>query len=251
ATAACRAAGISGEPDVVTDIAVAFAAGTAEPAGIVIFAGTGAGAAVINDGAIERRADGYGWLVGDEGSAVWMGREAVRAALRAYDGRGTPTVLAQSVPRAMLGEAAEPLLADLSDLGTAPSRSALPQAVVKEVYGRPPAALGELAPLVSSAAEAGDAVARHIVEEAAQSLLSDVDAVTPALTGLTRPGEGRNGDAAGGPGHGFVVAGSLLEQGPVADAVRAGLRSRFGTDPVPARDGALGAARLAIRRLSL
>ena len=60
ANAAWQAAGIAGEPDVVTDIAVAFAAGSTEPAGIVIFAGTGAGAAVINDGEIERRADANG-----------------------------------------------------------------------------------------------------------------------------------------------------------------------------------------------
>jgi N-acetylglucosamine kinase-like BadF-type ATPase len=248
ANAAWRAAGLSGEPHVVTDIAVAFAAGSDEPDGIVVFAGTGAGAAVINDGAIVRRADAYGWLVGDEGSAVWIGREAVRAALHAYDGRGAPTVLAESVPRAMLGEAAEPLLADLDPgvlsaeggdpLAPCPGspRSGLPQAIVKEVYGGPPAALGRLAPLVSSAAEAGDAVACRIVEGAARCLLRDVDAVHPAL---------------GRPGHGVVVAGSLLDQGPVADAVRAGLRSRFGTEPAPARDGALGAARLAIRRLGL
>src|SRR5436305_8154 len=80
-------------------------------------AGTGAGAAVIDDGALVRRADGYGWLVGDEGSGVWIGTEAVRAALRAYDGRGAPTTLAESVPRLLLGEAAAPLLAEL-DLKT-------------------------------------------------------------------------------------------------------------------------------------
>ncbi|TMQ90607.1 ATPase, partial [Actinomadura soli] len=100
---AWQAVGLRGSPAVVTDIAVAFAAGTSEPKGIVVFSGTGAGAAVINDGAIVQRADGYGWLVGDEGSAVWLGKEAVRAALAAYDGRGSPTLLTDSVPRALLG----------------------------------------------------------------------------------------------------------------------------------------------------
>ncbi|WP_235834322.1 BadF/BadG/BcrA/BcrD ATPase family protein [Actinomadura logoneensis] len=102
---AWQTCGLRGSPAVVTDIAVAFAAGTSAPKGIVVFSGTGAGAAVISDGRIVRRADGYGWLVGDEGSAVWLGREAVRAALAALDGRSRPTLLTESVPRALLGQA--------------------------------------------------------------------------------------------------------------------------------------------------
>lgn len=241
---AWRAAGLAGAPEVVTDIAVAYAAGSVEPAGIVVFAGTGAGAAVINDGEIERRADAYGWLIGDEGSAVWIGRAAVRAAMHAYDGRGAATALAETVPRALLGEAAEPLVAALP-AGVLPgppgagraADPALPQAIVKEVYAGPPAALGRLAPLVSAAAEEGDAVARRIVEEAAACLLRDADAVRPALTTL------------GAASHGLVVAGSLLERGPVAEVVRSGLRERFGAEPALAGDGTLGATRLAIRRL--
>lgn len=243
ATTAWRAAGLEGTPHVVTDIAVAYAAGTAEPAGIVVFAGTGSGAAVIDDGEIERRADAYGWLIGDEGSAVWIGREAVRAAMRAYDGRDAPTVLAETVPRALLGEAAEPFITGLPAgiLPGAPGDGraadpALPQAIVKEVYAGPPAALGRLAPLVSAAAGQGDEVARRIVAEAAGCLLRDADAVRPALAGRAS--------------HGLVVAGSLLEDGPVAEAVRSGLRERFGTEPSPAGDGALGAARLAARRVA-
>lgn len=256
--AAWRQVGLPGDgPYVVTDIAVAFAAATPRPAGIVVFAGTGAGAAVINDGEIVRRADGYGWLVGDEGSGVWIGREAVRAALAAYDGRGPATALAESVPRLMLGVEAEPLLADLdfSGLGawgpaSMSSRSALPQAIIKDVYARPPASLGRFSPLVSEAATAGDEVARRIVDEAAHWLLTDVDAVRPALTAL-RPSQDPRGDLHAH--HGLVVAGSLLDRGPVAEAVRAGLRTRFGTDPESAQDGpmggAVGAARLAVRRL--
>jgi glucosamine kinase len=287
ARTAWRAARLPGAPCVVTDIAVAFAAGTAEPAGIVIFAGTGAGAAVINDGVVVRRADGYGWLVGDEGSAVWLGREAVRAALAAYDGRGAPTILADTVPYALLPDT---LPADLdvsevlarpdasltsrpSALGTMSSRSALPQAIVKAVYGAPPAALGRLAPLVSEAAVAGDPVAERIAEEAARHLLIDIDAVRPAFDRLTAasPGTGTPPPAGGRSTHGaaaapsaqatsvmsrsgdcpVVMAGSLLNSGPVAEAVRAGLRDRFAADPTQAGDGALGAAHLALRRLAL
>jgi N-acetylglucosamine kinase-like BadF-type ATPase len=249
ANAAWAAAGIAGEPEVITDIPVAFAAGSTEPIGMVVFAGTGAGAAVIDAGEIERRADANGYLIGDEGSAVWIGREAVRAAMRAYDGRGRATVLAETVPRALLGDAAEPLLADLDPGVTAAdgaptagrrwSGPELPQAIIKKVYAEQPASIGALARLVGSAAEAGDPVALGIVEGAVRHLLEDADAVRPALDALL----------AGREGHGLVVAGSLLESGPVAQGVRLGLADRFGIEPVQAGDGALGAARLAVHRL--
>lgn len=251
AGAAWQSAGIAGEPSVVTDIPVAFASGSTEPVGIVVFAGTGAGAAVIDDGEIERRADANGYLIGDEGSAVWIGREAVRAVMRAYDGRGRATVLAETVPRALLGDEAEALLTDLDPGIVAPSGAptagrtwsgpGLPQAIIKRVYAERPASIGKVAPLVGAAAEAGDPVALGIASEAAERLLEHADAVRPALAGLLA--------ARGRTGHGLVVAGSLLEQGPVADAVRRGLASRFGTEPVQAGDGALGAARLAVHRL--
>ncbi|MFG2002343.1 N-acetylglucosamine kinase [Spirillospora sp. NPDC048911] len=287
---AWQAVGLRGSPAVVTDIAVAFAAGTSAPKGIVVFSGTGAGAAVISDGAIVQRADGYGWLVGDEGSAVWLGREAVRAALAAYDGRGSPTLLTESVPHALLGAAVvteinsslprprhdrplalagAPALAQRSAPDPRPAARSTPatvprpappgavtatfypepdpppparatpnpqlaQAIIKEVYGRPPAALGRLGPVVAAAAAAGDPVARRITEEAAQWLLRDVDAVRPALTDPYAP---------------VVMHGSVLRDGPVAEAVRNGLRDRFAADPRRAGDGAVGAAELALRRL--
>ncbi|GLZ03846.1 hypothetical protein Acsp03_13120 [Actinomadura sp. NBRC 104412] len=353
ARCAWNAAGLRGSPAVVTDIAVAFAAGTTASKGIVVFSGTGAGAAVISDGAIVQRADGYGWLVGDEGSAVWLGREAVRAALAAYDGRGSPTLLTEAVPRALLGAAVvqeldaarrrprvhrglaslsapsppgsghaghlghsghppghgaaavghggaalapgprpyhpapvpvpapaplgrgagtavlepdEPHPPDGDALGHAargrpprghpaagpggpppdrvdgpvapahPPNPQLAQAIIKEVYGRPPAALGRLGPVVAAAAAAGDPVALRITAEAAEVLLRDVDAVRPALNDPYAP---------------VVMHGSVLREGPVAEAVRAGLRDRFAAEPCPAGDGAVGAATLALRRLGL
>jgi N-acetylglucosamine kinase-like BadF-type ATPase len=247
---AWQGVGLRGEPDVCTDIAINFASGTAASSGIVVFAGTGAGAAVIHDGEIVRRADGYGYLLGDEGSAVWIGKEGVKAALAAMDGRGGPTILSDLVPRALLGaEAMAELCPErtphlvLAGCGhTPPERprngpSLLPQAILKEVYGKPPATLGKIGPVVSAAAASGDPVAIRIVEEAADWLLMDVDAVRPALAEISDPGAP------------VVLAGSVLSGGPVADLVREGLRVRFGGEACLAGDGAAGAARMAIRRL--
>ncbi|WP_243716998.1 BadF/BadG/BcrA/BcrD ATPase family protein, partial [Actinomadura sp. KC345] len=156
---AWQAAGLRGSPAVVTDIAVAFAAGTSEPKGIVVFSGTGAGAAVINDGTIVQRADGYGWLVGDEGSAVWLGKEAVRAALAAYDGRGSPTLLTDSVPRALLGATVvaeidserrrprHPRAPAMAGASSAPGASVLSQAATLSAGGGSPG--GATAVLIS------------------------------------------------------------------------------------------------------
>jgi glucosamine kinase len=257
ATEAWRTCGLAGAPSVVTDITVAFAAGTNAPTGIVVFSGTGAGAAVVDHGKIIRRADAYGWLVGDEGSAVWLGREAVRATLKAHDGRGEPTILAEMVPEALFGQAAREL-APVPTLAVQ-TRNAevavvdrprtatlgggdIAQAIIKEVYGQPPAALGRLAPVVCQAALDGDPVAMDITEEAARWLLMDVEAVIPALPDIA---PGRK------PDYPVVLAGSVLSGGPVADAVRAGLRERFATEPSEAGDGAVGAAGMALQRYGL
>ena len=85
---AWRSVGLGGQPKVVTDLDVAFATGSTSPAGLLLLAGTGAAAAAFADRRIVRRCDGYGWVLGDEGSAVWLGLHGVRAALAAWDGRG-------------------------------------------------------------------------------------------------------------------------------------------------------------------
>ncbi|RCV51693.1 BadF/BadG/BcrA/BcrD ATPase family protein [Marinitenerispora sediminis] len=214
--------GLPGDPVVNDDIAVAFAAGSPEPAGLVLIAGTGAVAARVCDGEVLRRCDGYGWLLGDEGSAVWIGLAGLRAALAAIDGRGPATVLRDRLAHA---------------LGVPPGD---PQAVIRAVHDRPPAELGRLAPEVMHAARAGDAAAAGIAEDAARRLLTNLASVAPA----TRPA----GQAAEPAAEPVVLAGAVLAGGPVADAVRAGVRRRFGATPVSATDGALGAAGLALRQ---
>lgn len=220
ADSAWLACGLTGSPQVVTDVVVAYASGTTAPSGIVLIAGTGAIAAAVQDGAITARCDGYGWLLGDEGSAVWLGREGVRAALAACDGRGEPTTLADAIPRALLGRQRPRDPAEIA------------QAVVRKTYGGAPADLGRLAPVVCGQSTAGDSVARKLTDTAAERLLDAVTAVAPD------PGWA-------GP---VVLAGSVLESGPVADAVRTGLVDRYGVLPLQAGDGALGAASLAIRQ---
>jgi N-acetylglucosamine kinase-like BadF-type ATPase len=225
AAAAWERAGLTGDVVTVTDLEVGYAAGTAAPDGTFLVAGTGAAAVRFAAGLPVRRCDGYGWLLGDDGSAVWIGVRALRAALAALDGRGGPTSLVDGVCAQL---AVEPPPA-----GAAPQRrEAVAQALIAEAYAGTPAALGRLAPVVSAAADAGDAVARRITDDAAGRLLHALATVRPP---------------AGAP---VVFGGSvLLSAGPVARAVRAGVVERFGTEPVHATDGAGGAAAIAIARL--
>ena len=70
---------------VITDCEAAFATGTSSPSGTVLVAGTGSIAGRIVDHRMVGQSGGYGWLIGDDGSAFWLGREAVRATLKLLD----------------------------------------------------------------------------------------------------------------------------------------------------------------------
>jgi N-acetylglucosamine kinase-like BadF-type ATPase len=213
ARTAWQSAGLAGEPRVVTDLEVAFAAGTAQPAGLLLLAGTGAGAAAFSQRRMVRRCDGYGWLLGDEGSAVWLGLRGLRAALDAYDGRGPATALLDA-------------FADHFGL-----RDDFAQGVIAAVHGREPAYLGALAPLVTQVAATGDAVAASLVASGADRLVAAVHAVWD-----------------GDPCDLVLAGGLLLASGPARQAVLAGLSGA----PLQLRDagpGAAGAAALALTDL--
>jgi N-acetylglucosamine kinase-like BadF-type ATPase len=66
---------------VVHDSRLLLAAGGAST-GVAVIGGTGSAAWGRNSGGAEARAGGWGYLLGDEGSGYWLGREAVRHSLR-------------------------------------------------------------------------------------------------------------------------------------------------------------------------
>ncbi|MBG0740320.1 ATPase [Paeniglutamicibacter antarcticus] len=65
---------------VVHDTRLLLAAGGADT-GIAVIAGTGSAAWGVNADGAQSRAGGWGYLLGDEGSGYWFGREAVRHSL--------------------------------------------------------------------------------------------------------------------------------------------------------------------------
>jgi glucosamine kinase len=148
--------GLRCEVAAVGDGDVAFAAGTPEPDGVVLIAGTGAIAAKVRDHRTAANAGGWGWLLGDEGSAFWLGREAVRATLRVLDGGIAPAGLAAAV--------CERLGAHDRD------------SVITAANASQPIQLAELAPMVT---ERPGGIAEDIVRRGARLLADTAEAAGP------------------------------------------------------------------------
>jgi N-acetylglucosamine kinase len=145
------------------DAEAALVGGVGRRLGVVLIVGTGAIAYGVNAQGEARRADGWGYIMGDEGSGLWIGQEGLRAVARAHDGRGPVTAI-EGTLLSHLG------LTDASELVTL---------VYSDDFGVP--ALAGLAPLVSQAAQAGDSVARSILQEAGRRLSNTLRAVIGGL----------------------------------------------------------------------
>jgi N-acetylglucosamine kinase-like BadF-type ATPase len=110
--------------------------------GVLVISGTGSIAFGRNQSGATARAGGWGPNVSDEGSAFWVGREAVAAALRAYDSgsnNGLLAVIAQSwkvEPEEVIGmaNAAEPRFAELAGAVTQAAENG--EAAAQEIAAR-------------------------------------------------------------------------------------------------------------------
>ncbi len=76
--------------DVVGDMEIALEAAFGDGPGIIVIAGTGSIAFGRDAKGRMARAGGWGFAIGDEGSAHWIGREAVSAILQASDDAAEP-----------------------------------------------------------------------------------------------------------------------------------------------------------------
>mgnify|MGYP000362531495 CR=1 FL=1 len=151
---AVRSLNLVKEPIVVNDVVVAYYAITHGEPGVAVVAGTGSIAYGRNERGDEVRVGGWGQLLGDEGSSVYIARRAFQEACKAYDGRGPATSLTRLLPEAMGMKSLEEVAFNVMS-----GRISLSE-------------LGRLAPVVARAAEEGDEVARRILNEAGEELAS-------------------------------------------------------------------------------
>ncbi len=119
--------------------------------GVIVTSGTGSIAFGKNAAGEEIRAGGWGWLLGDEGSAWWIGREALRSVLSMKEG-GRETSLS------------EPILSQLKINDPYEILSV----VYKDRFER--GSVSNLSELVFVAAGAGDEVALDILRQAGREL---------------------------------------------------------------------------------
>lgn len=136
------------------DLIIALYGAVKRNFGVVVNAGTGAIALGKNQQGEKARADGWGYLLGDGGSGFWLGLKAIKASLKAYDGRGPATSLQDSIKNYFSLDQIEN--------------------IINLVYDSPQEELllkiSRLAPLVFKEAEKGDQVADNILQKGGKKL---------------------------------------------------------------------------------
>jgi N-acetylglucosamine kinase len=200
---------IPGNTLVQNDVRIAFDGALAERAGVLILAGTGsmAWASLNGRGDPHIRVGGWGDAFGDEGSAYWIGREALGAVSRHLDGRVSMPEFSAEM---------------LSALGLKPDE------LIGWCYALENRRMGlaKLAVTVSALAEAGNADAVAILDAAADCLAEHITAAwrqTKAETPLR-----------------WSYAGGVL----ASALVRKSIAEKIGCDPVPPRLPPVGGALL-------
>ena len=147
----------------VSDARAALAGALGDRPGAVVIAGTGSMVLAQDAAGNVARASGWGYLVGDEGSAYAIGRAALAAASQAVDGRAPATALVAAI-------CTDWGLAELADLR-------------RLLYGDPTAhqRIATLAPAVAAADRDKDAVAHGILASAGADLAVAVAAACRRL----------------------------------------------------------------------
>lgn len=212
--------GLRGNVEIESDILATFCSGTWLSRGYALVAGTGAVAARIEDGRLDRVSDGVGWLLGDGGSGYWIGHQVVRAVVASLDNRGPETALTKLVLDSL-----QLTVTSESDHG----RPLVLLQVIESLYSLRPIELSRFAPLCFEAG--GDRVASEILATAATELDKTLSAVRDATLD--------------GP---LVLGGSILTKlagtAPLADL----LTTMGDAELLPVQDGIVGAAVLGLRR---
>lgn len=176
--------GIDTVIEVKNDSIPALAGAFGEMKGILLIAGTGS-IAVGTDGAGRTvRSGGWGHVLGDEGSAYWVGLRALNAAVRFHDRRGPQTDL--------LGRA-------LAYFGEKEPFSLIP--AVYEPFDK--AKIAAFARIAAEERERGDEVAVSIFKSAAEELAS------LAISVAIRLGQAQTGGSIAFAG-GFISNNELL-----------------------------------------
>jgi N-acetylglucosamine kinase-like BadF-type ATPase len=148
---------------ICNDALIALVGGIGHDVGIVVAAGTGSIVFGRNHQGNTKRVGGWGYILGDEGSAYKIAVAGMQAALKAYDGREIPTSLIEVFKQHLCLENIEDLIELIYGGGWG----------VKQIAA--------LAPIVDFTAASGDVVANSIINNAVEDLVKATSTVIEAL----------------------------------------------------------------------
>jgi len=198
---------------VMNDVELAHHAAFGEAAGILLLSGTGSMALGRTKGGDFIKAGGFGHLIGDEGSAYWIGQQALMRLAREIDGRAF---------KSSFGEALAHYLGITFSLNGVMDWLSASRHVRSHI-----AALSQA---VDSLAEAGHLVAQELLVAAARELFLGYQAVSHRLSEK-------------GEKHAWATAGSTCQ----SNIIQRTLRDLIGYDKITSNHSALDkAVRLAL-----
>jgi N-acetylglucosamine kinase-like BadF-type ATPase len=148
---------------ICADCEIALVGGIGQQTGIAAISGTGAIVWGRNQRGDTKRVGGWGYLLGDEGSGYWIARQGLQAVMRSFDGRLGDTHLTRHLVAHLGLNTVEDLI----------------EVVYRQGWGV--AEIAALSLLVDRAATEGDAMARQILDHAAQELILAVQVAANAL----------------------------------------------------------------------
>ncbi|PSQ89100.1 MAG: hypothetical protein BRD45_04360 [Bacteroidetes bacterium QS_8_64_10] len=196
---------------VVHDGEIALEAAFSGESGAITISGTGSLVLARTRGGKLERAGGWGYLLGDDGSGLSLGRRGLRAVAAAHDG-GPDTRL-------------QALFSEQHDVG-----STLDLINLLHHDDWP---MQQMAPLVIKAAEASDDVARRLLAEETRRLVQQVRWITDRTSVSLEPQ--------------LAPLGGLTNEAPYVDAYRKAVREKLPgwTIREPEHPPAVGALRMA------
>ncbi|AFZ24399.1 putative N-acetylglucosamine kinase [Cylindrospermum stagnale PCC 7417] len=148
---------------ICNDALIALMGGIGHDVGIVVAAGTGSIVFGRNHQKKTKRVGGWGYILGDEGSAYKIAVAGMQAALKSYDGREISTTLVEDFKQHLS-------LASIEDL-------------IELIYRREWGVkeIAALAPVVDFAAASGDEIANQIIDDSVKELVKATATVIEAI----------------------------------------------------------------------
>jgi N-acetylglucosamine kinase-like BadF-type ATPase len=148
---------------ICNDTRIGIEVGSENKNKIIVIAGTGANCFGINEDGEQVRASGWDYILADEGSGYEVGLKALKAIMKAYDGRGGKTLLSRTILE-------ELNLKKVLDL-------------VRWAYDEPfsKVKIGALAKTVCMTAQMGDKISIDILSEEAEEAVISIITVANKL----------------------------------------------------------------------